>query len=195
MSRRGYPSGRVRFSPPEPTGSMYLTQGIWRKIRAVLGRVGSGCTVAAIPWAGTLVAATQGACLWIVTGALATGLIMLWTFAPGIPGLRDLLPAKRRVSALETFWARGHALDFEPVTSDSEYEDWCRRVDEWTDEVALWIDKRLSPVDLRLFAKGSYNAGSRPRSYSETHNRVLGELERRLTELLRMREAQERKLR
>jgi hypothetical protein len=70
----------------------------------MLGRVGTAAAVAALPWAASIVAATEHSwCVAIVFAGL-TCLILLAGYAPSIPGVRALAPGMRRIKALEGFW-------------------------------------------------------------------------------------------
>jgi len=62
------------------------------RIRRMLGRVGSGATVAGLPWAAAIVAAVQGYWIPAVVFGAATGVILLLTFAPQLPWLHTLPP-------------------------------------------------------------------------------------------------------
>jgi hypothetical protein len=111
----------------------------------VLGRIGSGSTVAALPWAGVLVAATNGAVVWAIAGSVVTAAIMLWAFAPWIRGLQKLVPAFNHVQTVETAWSDGQALLMEHVTSDEQLKGWVQRLTEWENRVSAWITEKCHP--------------------------------------------------
>ena len=77
----------------------------------MLGRIGSGAAVAALPLAALLWAASaSGRSLAGYVAAVVLAGVLAVTFAPWIPVVRDRLPTVRRAAQLEKFWALGHEI-------------------------------------------------------------------------------------
>src|SRR5438067_182983 len=117
-----------------------------RENGAMLGRVGSGAAVAALPWAAAIVAATQGSLVIGLLFGLLTGAIMLWAYAPVIPRLRNLVPGVRRVAALEAAWVEGHRLFYE-TPGQAELRGWFDRRLKWERLTGDWIKQHISEVE------------------------------------------------
>lgn len=142
-----------------------------------------------------MVAATAGSVCWAVAGSLATAAILLWTFAPWIPGVQKLVPAFNRVRKIETDWTDGQALLTENVTSAAELKGWVQRLTEWENRVSTWITKSISPIDGGRFLHPKVIAYSLSGSFDPQHNRLRNNLTHQLEELIRIKGEQEQKLR
>lgn len=172
-----------------------LDTGLIAKLRRVLGRIGSGMTVVAV-WVGSVAVAAAENCSWLVglfvALAVLTGLV---TFAPWVPGLRELLPTTKRIKRLEAFWVEGHSLAYEDISPD-QLSEWLHREQDWAARTETWIAK-LSPVEAVRFRQPKqwylidFPTHPLPGDHHRTRNRIVHQLE----ELLRLRSEQEAKLR
>jgi hypothetical protein len=161
----------------------------------MLGRIPSAATVAALPWAGVLVAATSGSVLWVAIGTLVTLAILLWGLAPHISWLRRLVPAVRQVDQLETFWAQGHELAREWIEVPEELDGWFDRQKAWQDEAADWIEGNISKVEAERFRRPAVSSASYENAFNDVHLRRLRIANSGLSDLLRLRDEKEESLR
>jgi hypothetical protein len=122
-------------------------------------------------------------------GALVVA-VMLFAFAPSIPGLRRLVPAKRRISRLESLWVEGDALSHEAVTSDHELASWQARRTQWHKRTVEWIDSNISSVEALRFHRPQVMAFD-----IQDHSRGRNQIHHQLSELLRLRDAERESLR
>ena len=162
----------------------------------VLGRIGSGSTVAGV-WVGcaAIAAAEDSACfVWVFAGLVA--LTFGVTFAPKVPRVRNLLPTVRTINELEVRWAEGQRLLVAGVTSEAELKDWKGRVDAWQDGTQRWLSQRVSQVDGIRFYQPHYSDWSHAlgESFDPQHQNVKNRIVHQLADLLRIRGEQERKL-
>jgi hypothetical protein len=78
---------------------------------------------------------------WALIGGAVTLGIMLWTFAPWIPVLRETVPGVRRMRQLEVFWTDGRNLERERVTSDEQFKDWHSA--SWGEQLSNVVDEKV----------------------------------------------------
>jgi hypothetical protein len=165
--------------------------GLSRSIRRVLGRLGTGSAVAALPLAGLLWAASgHGRVIVGAVSAVLLAVVLVVTFAPWIPYLRELRPGHRRLTKLEAFWVEGHELRIEPVESDPDLADWATRRADWHRRTFDWIAGNISSVEAQRFARPRAASYSWSDSYNTDHNAALNTLNHQLPELIRLRDEQ-----
>jgi hypothetical protein len=127
-------------------------EGLWRKLRRVLGRIPTGAAVAGV-WIGAAAVALSANICWLVALFVALALLTgVATFAPWVPGLRGFLPGYRRAQQLEKIWVEGHKLAYE-VVSQGSWPDWKARRNEWDTTAHSWIGRRISAVEAREFER------------------------------------------
>lgn len=164
----------------------------------MLGRIPTGSAVAALPLALLIAAVSWESCpLGLASGAVLA-LTLVWTFAPWIPGLKDRLPARRRVKQLEAAWADGQVLVVRGLQSMAQFDEWQQAVTAWEDETRDWIEEGLSGVEaLRFFNphRGDYSLSLRLEdSLNTAHHQARNRIVHQLDELIRLRDEQERTL-
>lgn len=188
-------SRRYLLEAGQRAHAVFLTLGHWlHTLRIMLGRIPSAATVAALPWAGVLVAATSGSFLWIVLGSIATMAVLLWGFAPHIPHLRSAVPEVRHVSQLEEFWQEGDLLKREIVETEDDLADWLPRQKAWSASIGDWIEARISKIEAERFRRPGLPSVSYASAFNEAHNQRLMLINVQLTELIRLRDGEEAKL-
>jgi hypothetical protein len=136
----------------------------------VLGRIGTGAAVAALPLATALTAAAQG---WSLAAWLASALVVgvaLYTLAPWIPGVRMLLPSQRRLATLDALWAEGHRLAFDDAVGDDD-GPWRADCESWQTRTHEWLGTHMSSSDAESFRRPT-SAGYK-QHFGATQNRTL----------------------
>lgn len=97
----------------------------------MLNRVGNGAAVAALPLAAAIAAFTGDCMLFTAIFGALTGVVMFVACAPWLPVVRNLLPGRRRVAALESLLLEGSRLEARSVSSDDEYAAWQATWQDW----------------------------------------------------------------
>lgn len=167
---------------------------ILHSLRRVLGRIASAASVAALPWAGVLVAATSGAMLWVALGSIATLAILLWGFAPHLPYLRALVPGGRRIGQLDEFWKEGKLITRGVIEDEDDLSKWIAWHKEWSGRVSEWIEDHISTVEAERFRRPKLVAYDIVGSFDSRHSDRLLLIHAQLSELIRLRGEQEAKL-
>jgi hypothetical protein len=116
----------------------------------VLGRIGSGSTVAGVGVGCVAVALSEDQRFLTWLFACLTVVVMAVTLAPWIPLVKNWLPSTRRRKQLEGYWAEGHELAYEPADTH-EWRDYKARTAGWASKVHDWLKANISPLEAEMF--------------------------------------------
>ena len=170
-----------------------------RRLREVLGRIGTGVAAAALPL-GVLLWALSGpgrSVFAYVAAAVLLGVLAV-TFAPWIPGVRDRLPTARRAAQLESFWALGHAITQQEIRNNEDLNRLGLRAVKWTDDAAGWIEGHISEVESERFREPGtipFPDSRHLPAFDARRQHAVARIEAQLDVLIRLRDSQLRSLR
>jgi len=157
----------------------------------MLGRIGSGSAIAALPLGGLAIAVADDRFLeaWLCLISIAA--ILLTTFAPWIPLARDLLPSERRIKKLEQLWTNGHELQVGAFVHDEvSWADWQNRQAKWEFDTAQWLARRVSPIEARRFISPVMAHARIGGSFNQDHGVARYRISEQLSLLIRLRDAE-----
>jgi hypothetical protein len=165
----------------------------------VLGRIGTGAAVAALPLAALLWAASSsGRFVAGIVSAVLLVSVLATTFAPWVPHVGDRLPGARRIAQLEAFWVEGHKVTQQEVNRSEDLPTLRSRTEQWTKVAGDWIEGHISAVEAERFRRPTlppYPSSPKLSIFHAAHQHAVARIEAQLDVLTGLRDEQRRRMR